>query len=412
MTFSILAVASNILDRETNVMEAMEKILRGGSAAASEHAVSFRSVVYRLTNYEPGRDVEEVAEEIGVPVASIVKLASNENPFGPSPKACAAIPAEFPNLHMYPWKRFTDFKELLAAYHQLAPENIVLGHGTESLIGLIPQLYLDPGDETVVAAESYALHEFSCIAMGAEVRRVPLRDFRYDVDGMLAAVGPRTKIVWLCNPNNPTGTILTLAQIENMLSELPARVAVVVDGAYAEYADDPEYGDGLSFVRRGYPNVIALRTMSKVYGLAGLRIGYAAAAAEICVMLDRLREPFNMSRVATAAGPAALADVEWLRHCQDLNRRGRDFLSEEFVRLGFDVVPSQANFILVDVKRDATTVFQRLIAQGIIVRPAAGWGYATHIRVTVGTEEQNKRLVSALESLLEAEPALTGRPDL
>ena len=333
----------------------MEETLKVGGATASGHAASFRSVVYQLTNYEPGRDVEEVAEEIGVPVVNIVKLASNENPFGPSPRACAAIPAEFPNLHMYPWKRFTDFREELATYHGLAPENIVLGHGTESLISMIPQLYVDPGDETVVATQSYTLHELSCIAMGAVVRRVPLRDFRYDVAGMLAAVGPRTKIVWLCNPNNPTGTILTFAEIEAMLGELPARVAVVVDEAYAEYADDPEYGDGLSFVRRGYPNVIALRTMSKVYGLAGLRIGYAAADAEICVMLDRLREPFNMSRVATAAGPAALADIEWLHHCQDLNRRGRDFLSKEFVRLGFNVVPSEANFILVDVKRTQTS---------------------------------------------------------
>ena len=192
-------------------------------ATSAEHASSFRSAVHLLTNYQPGRDVEEVAEELGVPLSSIVKLASNESPFGPSPKAVAAIPSEFPNLHMYPWKRFTDFKELLADYHGLSTENIVLGHGTESLIGLVPQLYLDPGDEAVVAAETYTLHESVCIAMAAEVRRVPLRDFRYDMGQMLAAVGPRTKLVWLCNPNNPTGTIFTLAEIESMLAELRPR---------------------------------------------------------------------------------------------------------------------------------------------------------------------------------------------
>lgn len=387
---------------------AARQAAENAGAAAAEHAASFRSAVHLLSDYEPGRDVEEVAEELGIPLSSIVKLASNENPFGPSPRACAAIPAEFPNLHMYPWKRFTDFKEQLAEYHGLRPENIVLGHGSEALIGLVPQLYLDPGDETVVAAETFTLHELACTAMGAEVRRVPLRDFRYDVEQMLAAVGPRTKLVWLCSPNNPTGTILTLADIEAVLAELPLSVAVVVDGAYAEYVDDPDYGDGLDLVRRGHPNVIALRTMSKAYGLAGLRIGFAAADQGICTMLDRLHEPFNLSRVATAAGPAALADREWLRRCQDLNREGRGFLSTEFTRLGFDVVPSQANFILVDVKRDADGVFAQLLAQGIIVRPASAWGYGTHLRVTVGTAEQNRRLIDALESIVEATPELTG----
>jgi len=372
------------------------------------HICSFRAVVHELVDYEPGRDVEEVAEELDIPVARIVKLASNENPFGPSPKAIAAIPAEFPNLHMYPWKRFTDFKHVLAEYHGLTPENIVLGHGTESLIASVPQLYVDPGDEIVVAAESYTLHELSCVAMGAVVRRVALKDYRYDLDAMLAAVGPRTKVLWLCNPNNPTGTILTEAEVEYLLERLPATVAVVMDGAYAEYADDPDYGDGLTFVRRGYPNVITMRTLSKAYGLAGLRVGFAAAHPEVCRMLDRLREPFNLSRAATAAGPAAIADVAWLHHCQELNRAGRRYLSEEFTRLGFDVVPSQSNFILVDVKQDADSLFGRLLAQGIIVRPAGGWGYARHIRVTVGTAEQNAQLIAALDAFAAGEAAGQG----
>lgn len=381
----------------------MKSMRAGFDVDANVHTSSFRSVVHELIDYEPGRDVEEVAEELGVPVARIVKLASNENPFGPSPRAIEAIPSEFPNLHMYPWKRFTDFKKVLADYHQLAPENIVLGHGIESLVAMVPQLYIDAGDEIVVAAESYTLHELSCVAMGAVVRRVPLKDFHYDMEATLAAVGPRTKIVWLCNPNNPTGTILTFAEIEDLLNKLSAAVAVVVDGAYAEYVDDPDYGDGLTFVRRGHPNVIAMRTMSKAYGLAGLRIGFAAAHPAVCRMLNRLREPFNMSRPATAAGPAAIADVAWLRHCQGLNREGRRYLSEEFARLGFEVVPSQANFILVDVKQDADTLFERLLAQGIIVRPAGGWGFENHIRVTVGTEEQNHQLIAALEGLMSSE---------
>ena len=203
-----------------------------------------------------------------------------------------------------------------------------------------------------------------------------------------------------CNPNNPTGTILTLEDVEYLLDRIPATVAVVMDGAYAEYADDPDYGDGLEFVRRGCPNVIALRTLSKAYGLAGLRVGFAAAAPAVCRMLDRLREPFNLSRCATAAGPAAVTDLEWLHHCQRLNAEGRDFLSESFTRLGFDVVPSQSNFILVDVHQDARALFERLMAVGIIVRPADGWGFDQHIRVTVGTEQQNRALIEALEDIL------------
>jgi histidinol-phosphate aminotransferase len=367
---------------------------------ARAHAASFRPVVRELVDYEPGRDIEEVAEELGVAVDDIVKMASNESPFGPSPAVLKAIPTEFGSLHMYPWKRFTDFKETLARHHGLSAESIVLGHGTEALISSIPQLYVDAGDEIVVATESYALHGLSCVAMAATVRSVPLRGYRYDVDAMVAQVNERTKILWLCNPNNPTATIITRDEMDDLLTRVPEAVAVVVDGAYAEYADDPEYGDGIALVREGRPNVIALRTMSKAYGLAGLRIGYAAAHPEVCRMLDRLREPFNMSRVATAAGPAALADVEWLCRCQRLNCAGRDYLTREFERLGFDVVPSQANFILVDVKRSGDELFAQLLARGIIVRPASAWGFDTHIRATVGTLDQNRRLISALDDLL------------
>lgn len=377
----------------------MESPAAATVAESNLHASSFRAVVHELEDYEPGRDVEEVAAEYGIAVERIVKMASNENPFGPSPRAVEAIPSEFPNLHMYPWKRFTDFKEVLAEAHGLSVDNIVLGHGTESLIATIPQLYIDAGDEIVVAAESYTLHELSCTAMSAVVRRVPLKDFCYDLDAMLAAVGPRTKIIWLCNPNNPTGTILSMDDVQYLLDRIPATVAVVMDGAYAEYADDPDYGDALEFVRRDYPNVIALRTLSKAYGLAGLRVGFCAAAPEVCRMLDRLREPFNLSRCATAAGPVAVQDVEWLHHCQRLNAEGRDFLSESFTRLGFDVVPSQSNFILINVHQDARALFETLMARGIIVRPAGGWGYDQHIRVTVGTEEQNKALIEALEDI-------------
>jgi histidinol-phosphate aminotransferase len=268
---------------------------------------------------------------------------------------------------------------------------------------MIPQLYVDQGDEVVLATEGYPLHEQASLAMAADVKRIPLRDFCYDVDALLAAVSARTKIIWLCSPNNPTGTVVKLAELESLLGALPPTVVVVIDGAYAEFVDDPEYGDAVSLVERGCSNVIALRTFSKAYGLAGLRIGYLIADAHICSMLDRLREPFNMSRAATAAGPVALSDQSWLRDCQSFVWAGRRYLTEELTRLGFDVVPSQANFVLAGMRADAQGIYRRLLMRGVIVRPASGFGYPNHIRVTVGTDEQNHTLIAALEDLLRGQ---------
>lgn len=372
----------------------------GGNATASEHAASFRPIVHELEDYVPGRDLEEVAVEFGLPLEKVVKMASNESPFSPSPDAVAAIPSEFGNLNLYPWKRFTDFKEVIAEFYGLEVENIVLGNGSESLISMVPHLYMNPGDEVVLAAEGYPLHESASMVAGAVVKRVPLRDFRYDIDDMLAAVTERTKIMWICSPINPTGTMVKMADLERLLAALPATVAVVVDGAYAEYVDDPDYGDAIALVKRGYPNVIALRTLSKAYGLAGLRIGYLVANPLVCNFLDRLREPFNMSRAATAAGPVALHDQAWLRKCQEANRAGRTYLTEELTRLGFDVVPSETNFVLVGVPGGARELYQSLIERGIIVRPTAGFGYPGHVRITVGTVEQNERLIAELKEIL------------
>lgn len=367
---------------------------------ASTHAASFRAVVQQLSEYEPGKDMEELAAEYGIPVDQIVKLASNECPFGPSPAAVAAIPTEFPNLHLYPWKRFTDFKEAIAARYGVTADNVVLGSGSGALVTLVPHLYVEPGDQVIVAAEGYPLHSFASLALAADLVRVPLRDYRYDVAALLAAVTARTKLIWICSPINPTGTIVRKAEMRALLAGLPPTVAVVMDGAYAEFVDDPEYADGIELVREGYPNVIALRTLSKAYGLAGLRAGYLIASAEICAMLNRLHEPFDMSRPATAAGPVALADTEWLRRCQEFNRRGRQYLTAELTALGLAVVPSEANFVLVDVGTDERALYHQLLAHGVIIRPTDGFGYPRHIRVTVGTDDQNRRFVAALTRVL------------
>jgi len=377
-----------------------KRLVDGVKATVSDHMVSFRPVVHELEDYVPGRDLEEVAAEYGLPLERVVKMASNESPNGPSPDAVAAIPSEFANLNLYPWKRFSDFKEAIAEFYGLTAANVVLGNGSESLISMVPHLYVEPGDESIIATEGYPLHESASMVAGAVVKRVPLRDFCTDIDGMIAAVTERTKLIWICSPINPTGTITTMADLERLLASVPPTVAVVVDGAYAEYVDDPEYGDAIELVKQGYPNVIALRTLSKAYGLAGLRIGYLVADPVVCNFLDRLREPFNMSRAATAAGPVALRDREWLDRCVGENRVGRAYLTEELARLNFDVVPSEANFVLVGVPGGARELYEKLIARGIIVRPTAGFGYPNHVRITVGTEAQNKRLIAEIEEIL------------
>jgi histidinol-phosphate aminotransferase len=347
-----------------------------------------------LVEYVAGMTVEEVQRELGL--SDIVKLASNENPWGPSPRVLEAIAATLPKLATYPEKSFFDLKNALAAANGVAPENVFVGHGTEVLIQLIPQLYVSPGDEVVLTDVTFGRYAEASKLMDARVVHVPLRDLRFDLGAMAAAVTERTRIVWVCNPNNPTGTIVRRGEVAAFLEAVPREVAVVFDQAYLEFADDPEYPDGLEFFRAGYDNVIVLRTFSKAYGLAGLRLGYGIAAPAVRQLLDTIKEPFNLNRLSVAAGPVALADTEWKEHCVSENRRGRELLVAELARMGFVPVPSQANFVFVDVKQDADALFERLLRRGVIVRPASGWGLPTCLRVTVGTPQQNTRFLEAL----------------
>jgi histidinol-phosphate aminotransferase len=353
-----------------------------------------RPAVLKLVEYVAGKTVEEVQRELGL--SDIVKLSSNENPLGPSPRVLEAIAAALPKLATYPEKSFFDLKNTLAEANGVAAEQICVGHGTEALIQLIPQLYVSPGDEVVMADATFGRYEEASKLMDARLVRVPLRDLRHDLGAMAAAVTERTRIVWLCNPNNPTGTIVRRDEVEEFLRAVPPEVAVVFDQAYFEFADDPGYPDGLDFLKAGYDNVIVTRTFSKAHGLAGLRLGYAVAAPPVRQLLDTIKEPFNLNRLSVAAGPAALADTAWTAHCIEQNRLGRDFLVGELAAMGLGPVPSQTNFVFVDVKCDGDALFERLLRRGVIVRPASGWGFASCIRVTVGTPEQNERFLHAL----------------
>ena len=367
--------------------------------------------MHTLDDYEAGRSVQEVSREFGIPLGHIVKLASNENPYGPSPRAVAAIPGEFANLYMYPWQEFDDLRRRVAEVNGVEPSNVVLGSGSEAIVQLIPRLYIEPGDEVVVSPQSYSRYAVGSTVMGAAVRSVSLNQYRFDLDTIARSITERTRIIWLCSPNNPTGTVIRRDAMLSFLAAVPESVAVVLDQAYGEFVDDPQYAEGVRLVREGHPNVIVLKTFSKAYALAGLRLGYAVADDAICRMLDRIEEPFFLNRAATAAGVAALADTGWLARSVSAIKQGRAFLSNGLTILGCSVVPSEANFVLADVGCDARTLFERLMRRGLIVRPADGWGYSTHIRVTVGTPQQNETCLRLLAEELPGLKGLEERPN-
>ena len=326
----------------------------------------------------------------------VVKLASNENAWGPSPRALEAIVAELHNLWQYPEQSFFDLKEAIARAHGVTAENVFVGHGSEVIIQLIPQLFCDPGDEAIVADITFGRYAEACKLMRAKLVTVPLRDFHYDLAAVRAAVTPRTKLIWLCSPNNPTGTVAPAAAVTELVDSLPPAATVVLDQAYQEFVEDPAAVDGLELLREGRENVMVLRTFSKAYGLAGMRLGYALVSPRVCSLLDTIKEPFNVNRLSIVAGPAALADREWMLACVAKTIEGREFLTRSLSRLGFRVVPSHANFVLVDVREDGEELWRRLLRRGVIVRPAAGWGLDEYVRVTVGTREQNERFLEAV----------------
>jgi histidinol-phosphate aminotransferase len=369
-------------------------------ARAPGHQAAFRGCIAEIRDYEPGADAQQVAAATGIPFGDILKLASNENDFPVSAAVTTAITQQFPFLHCYPWEDFGRLKTALAAANGVPDAQVVLSAGSAQLVLNLPLLYIEAGDEVILAPQSYALYEAASQVMGARLRHVPLAGYRFDIPAIVAALTERTKIVWLCSPNNPTGTIVTKADMQSLLDAAPETTAIVVDQAYSEFVDDPDYADPLAFLAAGYGNVIALRSFSKAYALAGVRLGYAVADPAVCRMLDRISEPFLLSRTACAAGLAALADDEWLTASTAAVHAGREYLSREFAALGWDVVPSQGNFVLADTHRDGRELFRRLLEKGVIVRPADGWGYPTHIRVSVGMPDENRRFLVVLRDCL------------
>jgi len=358
----------------------------------------YRPEVFNCHEYQAGKTIEEVKKELGL--ERIVKLSSNENPYGPSPKVLEAIRAEMSNLSMYPERTYIELKEAIARANGVTIENIVVGSGSVVMIQIIPQLYVNPGDEVICVDKTFGRFEEASNLMGANMVIVPLKNYTHDLEAMADAITDKTKLIWVCNPNNPTGTIVKGYEIEKFLEKVPDDVVVVFDEAYYEYADDPDYKSALTFFKQGRKNIIVLRTFSKAYGMAGIRLGYAIVTKEVRTLLDTVQEPFNLGRIPIVTGPAALSDQEWVQKCVQDAWKEKKYLYEEFEKLGFDVIPSNTNFVMADTKRDCVDLFNKLMRKGVLVRPAAGWGLNTHIRVTIGTHPDNEALISALKEVL------------
>ena len=349
--------------------------------------------VRAISPYQPGKPITQLAREMGIPVERIVKLASNENPLGMSPKAKAAIEKAIGSLERYPDD--FDLKAALAQHSSLGMDRIVLGNGSNDVLDLIARVFLASGRSAVFAEHAFAVYPLASLAAGAELISVPAKDFGHDLDAMLAALRPDTRLIWIANPNNPTGTFLPYPQLKAFLQAVPSDVVVVLDEAYNDYIPPAERVDTTTWLAE-FSNLVITRTFSKIYGLAGLRIGYALASSEIAGLMNRVRQPFNCNNLALAAATAALDDHEFVAKSYALNRAGMEQILVALKRVGFDHIPSHCNFITFKAG-DAATLNQKLLQLGVIVRPLAGYGMPEWLRVTIGTEAENLRFIEALE---------------
>jgi len=357
--------------------------------------------VRALEPYPPGLPIEEVERKLGI--RGSIKIASNENPLGPSPKALEAIARSLSSLHRYPDGSTFYLRRRLAERHGVAPEEILVGNGSNEMIELVARAIMRQGDEAVMSDQAFLIYSIVVQAVGGRAVRVPLRDFTHDLEAMAAAVTPRTRVVFVANPNNPTGTIVRRDAWRRFLVGVAGRdLLVVADEAYAEYVRDPSYPDTIHERGDGGTTVVTLRTFSKLFGLAGLRVGYAVAPPLVVDMLARVRQPFNVNGLAQVGALAALDDTAHVERTLATNREGLAYLEDALVRLGLEFVPSQANFLLVRVGR-GVDVYDALLRRGVITRPMDAYGFPEHLRVTVGLPEENQRFVAALAAVLGRE---------
>ncbi|MFV0371746.1 MAG: histidinol-phosphate transaminase [Azonexus sp.] len=358
-------------------------------AAIADFALPY---VRAISPYQPGKPITELAREMNIPVERIVKLASNENPLGASPRALAAMAQALAGVARYP-DQF-ELIEKLAQRAGLAASQVVLGNGSNDVLEMAARVFLAPGRSAVFSQYAFAVYPLAIQASGAEAIQVPALDYGHDLAEMLAAIRPDTRVVWIANPNNPTGNFLPYADVRAFLENVPPEVLVVLDEAYNEYLPPAARVDMAGWIAE-FPNLVVCRTLSKIYGLAGLRIGYAMASSAVADLLNRVRQPFNVNNLALAAALAALDDTEFLQASYELNRAGMTDIVNALGRLGLQYIPSGGNFVAFRVG-DAARVNQKLLEQGVIVRPIAGYGLPEWLRVTIGTAAENARFIEAL----------------
>jgi histidinol-phosphate aminotransferase len=349
-----------------------------------------------LQPYQPGKPLEELERDYGV--CNAIKLASNENPLGPSLRALAAVAAALPDVARYPDGGGFVLKRALSAKLGIAPDQITLGNGSNDILEFAARAFVAPGDEVVFSEHTFAFYPIVTQAVGGRARVVPARAWGNDLDAMQRAVGERTKLVFIANPNNPTGTWVTRDALREFLAALPAHVVVVLDEAYFDYVEDADYPDGIALLAQ-CPRLIVARTFSKAYGLAGLRVGYGVSTPTLADMLNRVRQPFNVNSLALVAASAALDDTPHLEQTRVINRAGMRQLVEGCGGLGLDYIPSAGNFLCIKVGQGAT-VYEALLRQGVIVRPIANYGMPEYLRVTIGLPEENQRFLTALQTVL------------
>jgi histidinol-phosphate aminotransferase len=358
------------------------------------------SYIRAIAPYQPGKPTSDLARELGLEEATIVKLASNENPLGTSALVHAAVSSQLAELARYPDGNGFDLKQALCAHYKVRPEQLVLGSGSNDVLELVARAFLAPGTSSVFSQHAFVVYPLATQATGATALEVPAKAFGHDLPAMAAAVREDTRVLWVANPNNPTGTFAPAVQVQALLERVPARVIVVLDEAYHEYLPDALRVDSMRWLER-HPNLVVTRTFSKAYGLAGLRAGFALAHPDVCELLNRVRLPFNVNSLAQAAAVAALRDQAFVQRSRQANDAGMRQLTQGFKRLSLDSIPSVGNFVTVRVG-DAGPVYQRLLRQGVIVRPVGAYGLPEHLRVTVGTEAENTRFLQALAAALHA----------
>jgi histidinol-phosphate aminotransferase len=353
--------------------------------------------VQKLIPYTPGKPIEELQREFGL--SHIIKLASNENPLGLGAKAKAAISSALAELSRYPDGNGFALKQALAEKYAVSTAQITLGNGSNEILELVARTFLTSSQEVVFSQHAFAVYPIVTQAVGATARIAAARDYGHDLDAMLAEVNDKTRLVFIANPNNPTGTLLPAPALENFIKALPDTVICVLDEAYYEFIGDAERANSIAWLKQ-FPNLIITRTFSKAYGLAGLRVGYSISSTDMADVLNRVRQPFNNNSLAMAAAEAALSDVDYLRQTLTMNKQGMKQLTQAFAELGLSWIPSAGNFVSVDLQQVAMPVYQALLKKGVIVRPVANYGMPNHLRISIGMPHENQFFIDALTDVL------------